>query len=248
MLPVCYCYKQLEMYGEVSPGLAASTLIQLVYMYKFYIWEMGYMHTMDIQHDRFGFYEAWGCSVWVPVVYTSHSLYLVEHCRDLGPVGGLAIAVLGVYAVFVNYEADWQRQVVRASDAKMSRSQISLANHLAGRGALDDGSGPVAVIRAKYEFHNESTGKTSTKSSILLVDGWWAVSRHFHYLPEITASVAWCLPALGSGAMPYFYPFYLTLLLVDRAFRDDRRCRNKYAKYWDEYCGKVPYLILPKVI
>ncbi len=83
ILPISYCYKQMDLYGEVSPALLSSTVIQLVYMYKFYLWEMGYMHTMDIQHDRFGYYEGWGCSVWVPIIYTSHSLY-VNMIHSLG--------------------------------------------------------------------------------------------------------------------------------------------------------------------
>jgi len=114
ILPISYCYKQMDMYGEVSPALLSSTIIQLVYMYKFYLWEMGYMHTMDIQHDRFGYYEGWGCSVWVPIIYTSHSLYFVEHERDISRELAAFIAICGIYSVFVNYEADWQRQTVRS--------------------------------------------------------------------------------------------------------------------------------------
>ena len=29
--------------------------IQVVYVLKFFLWEMGYMSTMDIQHDRAGY-------------------------------------------------------------------------------------------------------------------------------------------------------------------------------------------------
>ncbi len=32
-------------------------------MLKFFHWEMGYVNTMDIQHDRAGFYICWGCLV-----------------------------------------------------------------------------------------------------------------------------------------------------------------------------------------
>jgi len=39
----------------------------------------------------------------------------------------------------------------------------------------------------------------------------------------------------------------MTCLLVDRAFRDERRCKAKYGKAWDEYKAKVPYLIIPYV-
>lgn len=34
-----------------------------MYITKFFHWEMGYMNSMDIQHDRAGFYLCWGCLV-----------------------------------------------------------------------------------------------------------------------------------------------------------------------------------------
>lgn len=54
------------------------------------------------------------------------------------------------------------------------------------------------------------------KSTILLVDGWWSVSRHFHYVPEIIAAFFWSLPGGFTHFMPYFYVAFLTILLVDR--------------------------------
>ena len=29
--------------------------------------------------------------------------------------------------------------------------------------------------------------------------------------------------------------------------RDDERCRGKYTTYWEQYCKRVPYKILPYV-
>lgn len=42
-----------------------SVILQLTYITKFFHWEMGYMNSMDIQHDRAGFYLCWGCLVRV---------------------------------------------------------------------------------------------------------------------------------------------------------------------------------------
>lgn len=49
-----FCFKNIELNGSLSPGLAASVAIQMVYISKFFYWEMGYMCSMDIQHDRAG--------------------------------------------------------------------------------------------------------------------------------------------------------------------------------------------------
>ncbi len=78
--------------------------------------------------------------------------------------------------------------------------------------------------------------------------GWWGLARHFHYLPELAAAFFWCLPAGGGRALPFFYFFpFLTLLLLDRAFRDDARCAAKYGAAWVQYCKAVPYRMIPYV-
>lgn len=50
-----------------------------------------------------------------------------------------------------------------------------------------------------------------------------------------------------SSLIPFFYPVYLTILLVHRELRDEASNRRKYGASWDEYCRRVPYRILPKV-
>lgn len=45
-----------------------------------------------------------------------------------------------------------------------------------------------------------------------------------------------------------FLLVYLTILLVDRAWRDDLRCAEKYKGDWVRYCELVPYKIIPGVI
>ena len=81
----------------------------------------------------------------------------------------------------------------------------------------------------------------------LLIDGWWGIARHFHYLPEITASFFWTAPALFDKLPPYLYVVFLTILLIDRSMRDDLRCSLKYGKHWKKYCELVPYKIVPGI-
>ena len=78
-------------------------------------WESGYWKTMDIAHDRAGYYLCWGCLNWVPAVYTSPTLFLATHPQPLSAPAAIAIAVAGVICIYVNYDADRQRQVVLAS-------------------------------------------------------------------------------------------------------------------------------------
>ena len=224
---LCFALKNQELNGgNLQLGMAVNVAIQLVYLTKFYYWEMGYMCSMDIQHDRAGYYLCWGCLVWVPAVYTSHTFYLVEHCPDWSPLGAATLFLCGLTCVFINYDSDNQRYVFRQTNGACKIW----------------GKTPNKII-AEYK----SAGKT--KESLLLLDGYWKISRHFHYVPEILGSLCWSLPAWNTGLIgPYFYVLYLTILLTDRAFRDDDRCRKKYGKYWEEYCNQVPYKIVPGVV
>ena len=55
LLVICYAWKQYDSYGHVSASMAVSVALQLIYITKFFHWEMGYMRTLDIMHDRAGF-------------------------------------------------------------------------------------------------------------------------------------------------------------------------------------------------
>ena len=55
VLVLCYAAKQQEAYG-LSDSMVVSVVLQLIYIAKFFHWEMGYMKTLDIMHDRAGFY------------------------------------------------------------------------------------------------------------------------------------------------------------------------------------------------
>eukprot|EP00386_Alphamonas_edax_P015307 GDKI01046786.1.p1 GENE.GDKI01046786.1~~GDKI01046786.1.p1 ORF type:complete len:498 (+),score=124.63 GDKI01046786.1:105-1496(+) len=227
LMPVSCALWQYEHYGYVAESMIISVVLQWVYLLKFFIWETGYFCSMDIQHDRAGFYICWGCLVWVPSVYTGHTQWLTEHPVRSSLPSLLLYLFLGLLFIYINYDADRQRQVFRATNGE----------------ALIWGSKP-KKIEATYVDE-----KGTEKSSILLASGWWGVSRHFHYIPEILAALMWAPPMQCEFVfVPYFYTFFLTLLLLDRAYRDDARCRSKYGKYWEEYCRLVPYKIIPYVI
>jgi Ergosterol biosynthesis ERG4/ERG24 family len=89
-----------------------------VYCLKFFLWETGYWKTMDIAHDRAGYYLCWGCLNWVPAIYTSQALYLVRHPRDLPAPYVIGILLTGLVMIYINWEADDQRQRVRESEGE----------------------------------------------------------------------------------------------------------------------------------
>ena len=222
LILLSFAAKQHELYG-LSDSMIVAVALQLLYVTKFFFWETGYLRSLDIMHDRAGFYICWGCLVWVPAIYTSSTLYLVHHPNHLGPVLSWSIGILGALCILSNYAADRQRQRVRASQGLC---------RVWGR--------QPKVIEATYQ---NAVGETRT--NILLADGWWGVSRHCHYLLEIAGAFFWTLPALFDHGLPYFYVIFLTLLLAHRSFRDERRCSDKYGEGWKVYCQHVPYRLIP---
>ncbi len=212
--------------GGLSDSMAVAVGLQLVYIAKFYWWETGYLRSLDIMHDRAGFYICWGCLVWVPSIYTSSTLYLVGHPNHLGLPLSLLIFALGTASIFVNYAADAQRMRVRATNGETTVW----------------GKRPVIIVG------HYTTEGGEKKESLLLASGFWGISRHFHYVPEILGAFFWTLPALFSDALPYFYVVFLTALLTDRALRDDNRCAIKYGEDWKKYCAIVRYRIVPRIL
>jgi len=225
LLLLSYAAKQQELYG-LSDSMVVAVALQLIYVTKFFFWETGYLRSLDIMHDRAGYYICWGCLVWVPGVYTSSTLYLVQHPNHLGLPLACTIFVLGAICIMINFWADRQRQRVRESEGNCTVW----------------GQKPVVTVA------NYTTGNGEKKQNLLLSSGWWGISRHFHYIPEILGAFFWSVPALFTHFFPYFYVIFLTILLIERAFRDDRRCALKYGNDWNTYCQQVPYKIIPYMI
>ncbi|XP_052774547.1 uncharacterized protein LOC128213071 [Mya arenaria] len=224
LLVLVFALKSYELHGLID-SMFVSSVLQLIYVSKFFIWEGGYYQTMDIVQDRAGFYICWGCLALVPPLYPIASRYLVSHPVELGPLSSAVLLIIGTVSIYVNYQADEQKTLARKTSGN----------------CVIWGTKP-DVIRAKHVLQS---GKK--KKSIILASGWWGVSRHFHYIPEVLLAACWTLPAGFSHFLPYAYLLFLTILLVHRTFRDDRKCAQKYGHFWKTYCGKVRYRIIPYV-
>ena len=228
-----FCYRSYTLHSNTLDwGLAFSALSQYLYLFKFFLWEMGYMRSIDIIVDRAGFEIQWGCLVWVPSVYTLHSRFLVQYPSGLSFPVAFSIFVLSITGVVLNYLADRERDIFRATNGK----------------ALVWGKKP-NFIKAAYTIVDRTTGKKTEKTSLLLASGFWGMARHFQYFFELTAAWSWCLLAnpVENGVLPLFYAAFLTYLLIDRAERDSKKCHLKYGKYYEEYCKLVPYKIIPGI-
>jgi len=142
----------------------------------------------------------------------------------------LPLFIISIVGVALNYAADRERDVFRATNGK----------------ALVWGKKP-NFIEAEYIILDRKTGKETKKKSLLLASGFWGIARHFQYFFELTAAWSWCLLAnpIKNGVFTLVYAIFLTYLLIDRANRDSKKCYLKYGKHYEQYCKLVPYKIIP---
>src|SRR5262249_53511442 len=151
-------------------------------------------------------YLAWGSVVWIPFIYTLQAAYLARHPTPLSPaatLGILALAAAG-YAIFLTANA--QRDQFRRAE------------------------GPVRIWRRDATSIDATyvTADGTAHHTRLLTSGWWGLARHANYVGDIMMATAVSLACGVDHLLPYVYAIYLTVLLIHRVHRDDRRCREKY--------------------
>eukprot|EP00746_Dinoflagellata_sp_MGD_P001524 gnl/MRDRNA2_/MRDRNA2_102886_c0_seq1.p1 gnl/MRDRNA2_/MRDRNA2_102886_c0~~gnl/MRDRNA2_/MRDRNA2_102886_c0_seq1.p1 ORF type:complete len:523 (-),score=42.20 gnl/MRDRNA2_/MRDRNA2_102886_c0_seq1:109-1587(-) len=232
---ISFAYRSYIMHRKVDPAIVFCALSQYLYLVKFYIWEIGYMRSMDIIVDRAGFYETWGCITWVPAVYTFHTAVLVNSPSRLSWVEAGIIFASGLAGVGLNWMADEQRKYFRESNGT----------------CLIWGQKPRSIT-ARYVFENPKTGQREEKKTILLASGLWGMCRHPQYVFELMAAWSWGFLGAGgwtcpNGILPLFYAFYLTILLLHRMYRDEEKCFTKYGEDYVAYSKIVSYKLIPLI-
>lgn len=218
--------KQYATEGYIADSMWVCGILQTQYLLKFYLWEEGYFKSTDIVVDRAGFYICWGCLSFLFVIWNIPHVFLVSHPIQLGTPLAATMIIVGIFFTWLTYWIDQQKVIVRSTQGK----------------CLVFGKKPELII-AKYK-----TASGKEKASILLCSGFWGFSRQFHFLPELIAGLLWSLPAKFTHTLPYSYIIILLAIIVQRSFRDEWKCSEKYGKYWKQYCEKVPYRIIPYIL
>lgn len=216
---------QYQEYGRISPSLVLVTILQFIYVLDFFVNESWYLRTIDIAHDHYGFYLAWGCFCFLPTTYTLQAQYLGLYPSYPSTLYLTAVFLTGIagYALF------------RSVNDQKDRVRRSNGNCLIwGK--------PAQYIRAPYK-----TSDGAMHESILLCSGWWGWSRHANYVGDLLLSWAMCALCGTSNIVVWFYAAFMAVLLVHRCIRDERRGSAKYGVFWDEYCKRVPWRFVPGI-
>ena len=215
--------RQYQQLGYVTLSMVIVNVLQLVYVLDFFAREDWYLRTIDISHEHFGWFLAWGSVVWIPFGYTLQAAYLVEHPVELSRSAAAGIVVLGLAGYGIFLSANQQRDRFRRARGRCfiwGREAIFVpATHVTGDGVVHE--------------------------TRLLTSGWWGFARHANYVGDLLMATAFSLTCGFDHLLPYGYLIFLTILLVHRTYRDDRRCRMKYGAAWDAYCARVPYRLVP---
>ena len=225
LINLSFAAAQYREIGYVTNSMALLNILHMVYVVDFFYNEDWYLRTIDIAHDHFGFYLAWGDTVWLPYMYTLQSHFLLRHPLDLSLPYFSLVATIGLIGYYIFRSVNNQKDLVRSTDGK----------------CLIWGK-PARVIRTEFV-----TTDGTKHRSLLLVSGYWGVSRHFNYVGDLLISLAMCMTCGSGYILPYFYIVYMALLLFQRIERDHLRCQQKYGKYWDLYTQKVPYKLIPYI-
>ncbi|KAF8541847.1 ergosterol biosynthesis ERG4/ERG24 [Trichophaea hybrida] len=220
---------QKELHGYITNSMIVVNILHGFYVVDFFFNEDWYLRTIDICHDHYGFYLAWGSMVWLPTMYTLQSQYLALYPSSLSTLTTSILLFTGIASYIVFRSINHQKDLSRRTSGNCV---------IWGK--------PAEFITARY-----TTEDGKEHQSILLCSGWWGVVRHANYTADLVLSYCGCAAAGWGGKgwtiLPWTYAIFMTVLLVQRCVRDEDRCGKKYGKTWEEYCGRVRYRLLPGV-
>jgi 7-dehydrocholesterol reductase len=201
LINMSFAFKQQEEIGYVTNSMYLLNFLHAVYVLDFFYHEDWYLRTIDIAHDHFGFYLAWGDSVWLPYMYTLQSHFLLRHRLDLSTPYFLLTLGVGLLGYYIFRTVNNQKDLVRSTDGNCK---------IWGK--------PAEFIRTEF-----TTTDGKLHKSLLLTSGYWGISRHFNYVGDLLLSLAMCMTCGSGYLLPYFYIIYMAILLGTRIERDHDR-------------------------
>ncbi|SZF00567.1 unnamed protein product [Blumeria hordei] len=225
LIDLSFIAYQYQRFGMVTNSIVVTTILHMTYVVDFFYNEDWYLRTIDICHDHFGFYLAWGSLVWLPSVYTLQTQYLATNPVQLSNSVAIFFLCSGLSGYLLFRSVNHQKDIVRLTNAKCKIW----------------GKKP-EVMHVKYK-----TKDGLEHNSILLCSGWWGYARHVNYMGDLMLSYSMCAVCGLGNILPWTYAIFMTILLVHRCWRDEERCSQKYGKGWTEYCKRVRWVICPGI-
>ncbi|KAF4968707.1 hypothetical protein FZEAL_10348 [Fusarium zealandicum] len=216
---------QYQIQQYVEPSLMLITILQTVYVVDFFVNESWYLRTIDIAHDHYGFYLAWGCFCFLPTTYTIQGQYLGMYPTSPSMPYLALFFIVGLAGYVLFRSVNDQKDRVRRTG----------------------GNCQIWGKPAQYIVASFKTSDGEKHTSLLLCSGWWGWSRHANYVGDLILSYSMCALVGSTKAVVWIYAMWMTMLLVHRCIRDEKRCSVKYGAAWTEYSRRVPWRFIPGV-
>ncbi len=100
---------QFETHGGLTLAMAVYQAITFVYVFNYFQFEYGMVHTWDIIAERFGLGLVWGDYVLVPFFYCLAGWWLVDAPDALPPVAAVGIVLLAAFGFWLFRGANEQK-------------------------------------------------------------------------------------------------------------------------------------------
>lgn len=174
----------------------------MLYILDFFFNEDWYLKTIDIAHDHYGWYLAWGDAVWLPWMYTLQ-------VRIFEGFGGccfesldspifrdstLPLTLLTCPTLTWLPFCSWLPSVTTFSVTPMTKDTSSVRTQVLLSGvSLQGTTGDVDWVTSfRYIKASYKTADGKEHQSHLLTSGYWGLSRHFNYFGDLIFSFSSC--------------------------------------------------------
>lgn len=106
---ISFAIVQFETYGELSLAMWLYQMFTFAYVFNYFQFEYGMVHTWDIVSERFGWMLVWGNFVLVPFFYCIAGWTLVHAEGDISVLFAISLVVLYVFGFWLFRGANEQK-------------------------------------------------------------------------------------------------------------------------------------------
>ncbi|CAH6721118.1 delta(24(24(1)))-sterol reductase [[Candida] jaroonii] len=230
-LAISLVFKQQEQYGYITPQALFVLFAHWLYAHACSKGEELITASWDMAYEKFGFMLIFWNIAGVPFTYSLCTLYLAYN--DPEEYNWSAGYMFLLYTiVFVGYyffdtgnrqKYEFRRTIANVPPARKTFPYLPYSK----------------VENPKY--------LKTKQGSYLMIDGWYVWARKINYTADYFMCLTWALVCGVNSPWPWFHPVFFAVALLQRNYRDQRKCEKKYGDDWDEYLKHCPWTFIPYV-